>query len=677
MSTSGINPLLTPQTFTGVSSFSSDLQQILQRAVQIASLPMQQLQINQADVLAQQKAFGDLENVVSNLTTSFSNLGVLGANGALAATTSNAAVATVQVTGSPSALNYTLNVVSAAAAAQASTNLALPDSTTTAPRANGLYTLTLGSNTQAFDLLATGSGRTAGTTGTATPSPPASVAVSFASGLAGSITANLNSFFVGNATVGGASAGDTVTVNFTSADSTINTGVTAVLAGGEDATALAGELNAQITGNASLNGKVSFSAVNGQLKLTESDTVGQGFTFTAGHTGTVTTGIESGGTIGGESAQEIAAALNAQVALNSTLHAAGVTFSNNGGQVQATAAAGKQFTFTATDIAQGTGFVSGLAGRTRVVGFANTLSGLAGYINSQDATLGVHATIINTSSNPSSPKYDLTLVADQTGVQTLTLNDSAATDLLPNGGTLGTNAVFSLNGGPNITNTSNTIANLAPGLNLTIIGSSAGVPINITVAKDRTSVLGDLQDFATRYNAVADYITTQVGQNAGPLAGSLALRQVETTLQSITGYSISTGAVQNMAGLGLFLDQNGHLSVDLPTFNGLTDPQFTDAVSFLGSTTTGFAGNAYSRLTQISDPTTGSIQNEQSFLTQSDQRLSDQIVAQQQQVNLLQTSLTAQLSQSDTLLAQLESQQSLLTGLFKDQQAISLEQTLA
>ena len=87
-----------------------------------------------------------------------------------------------------------------------------------------------------------------------------------------------------------------------------------------------------VVGN--LNGKVSFSDEGGNLKLVVSDTAGQGFTFTSSNTGTVVTGLEPGGTVGGHSAAEIAVALNAQVALNQTLVDAGVSFTAQGGEVR-------------------------------------------------------------------------------------------------------------------------------------------------------------------------------------------------------------------------------------------------------------------------------------------------------------------------------------------------------
>ena len=661
-----------PLTFTGISRFSEDLRTILQRAVNIASLPIQKMQLDQRRVLEQKTALGSLGALVSDLTSGFASLGLLGSRGAVTASTSNAAVATVTITGSPEPLNYTLSVTSAATAAQASTALTLADATTTAPRANGLYKLTVGATVDDFDLLATGSGRTAGTTGGSTPSPPVSVGVTFANGLSGSITANLNSFFVGTADVSGAAAADTVTVNFISSDSLINTSiVTDPLAGGEDAAALAAALNAKIAANADLNGKVSFSASSGKLKLIKSDAYGKGFTFTSSSTGAVVTGLSGGGTIGGHSAQEIADALNAQVALNATLTAAGVSFTVSSGQVKATATAGQKFTFTATDTAQSTGFVSGLAGKTRVVGYGNTLNGLRDYINSRETALGVHATVINTSADPAAPKYDLSLAATATGSKTLTLLDSALVDLLPAADTLGTNAVFSLNGGSNITNSSNLITGLVTGLNLTIVGpTAAGTTTSITVSKDRSAVKSEFDNFVIKYNSLLKGLNAHIGKTAGVLTGSSLVRQVHSVLRAITGHAGTTATIKSIAALGLELSKTGELSFTKTTFEALTEAQFSDAVTFIGSTTTGFAGQAYSKLTQLSDPVTGAIQTTQSFFDKSDERLSVSIGQAQERVRILQSSLTVQFQQSDTLLARLESQQTLLVGLFLEQRAI-------
>ena len=95
------------------------------------------------------------------------------------------------------------------------------------------------------------------------------------------------------------------------------------------------------------------------LKVVLSDQAGQAFSFTATTSNPAfTTGLEGGATLGGHSAEEIAAALNAQVALDSSLSAAGIRFAAVGGEVKIDGDA--SFDFTVLENAQGTGFASGL-----------------------------------------------------------------------------------------------------------------------------------------------------------------------------------------------------------------------------------------------------------------------------------------------------------------------------
>ena len=208
-----------------------------------------------------------------------------------------------------------------------------------------------------------GTGRTAGTAGAATPAPPVSIDVTFSGGVTGSITAVLDSFFVAAAAPAGPAAGDTASITFTSADGSIErTITTAPLLGSEDAAALATRLNDQIALDPDLAGLITFSDSGGSIKVVLSDQAGQGFTFTSETSNVAfTTGLEAGGTLGGHSAEEIAAALNAEVAADAALTAAGIRFSAVQGEVRIDGDDAFDFTIVDNDPAV-TGFVSGLAG---------------------------------------------------------------------------------------------------------------------------------------------------------------------------------------------------------------------------------------------------------------------------------------------------------------------------
>ena len=648
---------LPPISFTGFSEFSDQFATILEHTFEVASLPIQGLQTEQTLLLAEKQELGQLESLIQDLEGEFASLGLLGATTAVTASSSTATVASVLVTGTPSQGSFDIVVTSAASTAQEASVTGLANTNVAALRADGLYDLTLDATTTNIDLLTIGSGRTAGTTGATTPSPPVSVQIDFTNGLAGSITADLNSFFVASQAPATIGAGDTISVTFVSEDTTINEGITTVALTGSETTAdIATLLNDQITANANLNGKVSFSDEGGNLKLVVADTAGQGFTFTSSSTGTVVSGLEAGGTVGGHSAEEIAAALNAQVALNQTLVSAGVAFTAEGGEVRVTG--NQAFDITGTDSAQGTGFISGLAGTQSVLGFANTLEGLRDYLNTNTTTLGVKATIINTSSDPDNPEYHLNLTANETGATTLTLKDSASADLLTTTNQ-GTDAVFTVNGLP-VTNSGNTITDFSPGLTLTIEDAGS---TTVTVATNRAAISNTLADITISYNALLAEIKTHVGEAAGILSGNIVVRQAQQTLRDITSFQ-GTGSIKSMVELGLELDEDGLLSLNSTTFNNLADAQVLDALTFISDTTTGFAGTARTHLKDLADPVTGQIQTAIGFLNESDATLTDKIAETQERVDRLIANVEAQFAATDLLLSQLETQQSTLKTLF-------------
>jgi flagellar hook-associated protein 3 FlgL len=212
----------------------------------------------------------------------------------------------------------------------------------------------------------TGNGRAAITPGAAPPSPPLGVGVAFSGDVDGVISADLDSFFVAAAPPGGPVGGETISVTFASSDGTTNTTITTPpLAGGESTAQIAALLNTEVAANPALAGGFTFSDGGGNLKLVEYDTVGSGYAFTSSATGGLVTGLEAGGRVGGQSGEEIAAALNARVAADPALAKAGIGFTAVNGELQVDSKV--DISFTTIDFARGTSFQSGLAG-THLVG---------------------------------------------------------------------------------------------------------------------------------------------------------------------------------------------------------------------------------------------------------------------------------------------------------------------
>ena len=136
--------------FTGNSQFSSAFQQVIQRAVSFASLPMQQMQNEVSTLQAQSSELNTLNGDFSSLQSALSNL-----NGALglisyASTSSDDDVATTTLSGIPSTGTYTVEVDRTGTYASAMSNDGLP--TVSDPTSSGIsdasqFTLTVGTST--------------------------------------------------------------------------------------------------------------------------------------------------------------------------------------------------------------------------------------------------------------------------------------------------------------------------------------------------------------------------------------------------------------------------------------------------------------------------------------------------------------------------------------------------
>ena len=144
---------ITPLTITGVSTFSENLQTIMQRAVSVASLPVQILQNEQSDLLVQKQLLTDLRSAVASLADAIADLGALGGSKALGVTTSNANRVTASVTGSLAPAVYTITeIASVAKAASENTTSGFATADSSAVDADGTLELVLGSNTYTINL---------------------------------------------------------------------------------------------------------------------------------------------------------------------------------------------------------------------------------------------------------------------------------------------------------------------------------------------------------------------------------------------------------------------------------------------------------------------------------------------------------------------------------------------
>jgi flagellar hook-associated protein 2 len=123
----------TPLVFTGISSYSADFNTVLKRAVAIASLPLQKLQNDDADILSKKTLLGGLTASVASFAASVEELGTVASNRAIVATSSNSAKVSAVYAGATSSASYTISDITSVAAAASETTLTGYADTTTAP----------------------------------------------------------------------------------------------------------------------------------------------------------------------------------------------------------------------------------------------------------------------------------------------------------------------------------------------------------------------------------------------------------------------------------------------------------------------------------------------------------------------------------------------------------------
>jgi flagellar capping protein FliD len=206
-------------------------------------------------------------------------------------------------------------------------------------------------------------------------------------------------------------------------------------------------------------------------------------------------------------------------------------------------------------------------------------------------------------------------------------------------------------------------------MTFTIAGqTAAGQTVTLSAASDPTQISAGLQDFVSKYNAVASQLSAQYGPAAGMLSGNPLIWGIQAAMRGLVNYN-GTGVIKSLSALGIELDSHGQMTFNQTTtdptqhiaFNSLSSAQIAGAFSFLGSATTGFGGLS-AKLTQFSDPITGAIEAQQDQFDAADTRIGDQVTAMTARVNAMQATLSAKLQAADTQLAQMQSQQQLLTS---------------
>jgi len=264
--------------------------------------------------------------------------------------------------------------------------------------------------------------------------------------------------------------------------------------------------------------------------------------------------------------------------------------------------------------------------------------------------------------SPTSPNYQLVIQSSNLGTVGIQLNDG--TNNLLTSLSTGASASYTVDGQPpgGITTNSSTVT-VAPGLNVTLEGAGSAT---VSVTGSLTNVSNALQSFVTAYNSAVIELQRNNGQSGGALTGDSTVLSMEQTLAQIGSYTGSSGSITSLTQLGVEFTQQGTLTFDPTAIGNLSQSQITDALSYLGSPTTGgFLQFATNSLNAITDPVTGVIATETQSLQNENTQDQQEIADDQARITQLQQNLNAQMAQADALIANLQYQNQFLTGLFQ------------
>jgi flagellar hook-associated protein 2 len=248
----------------------------------------------------------------------------------------------------------------------------------------------------------------------------------------------------------------------------------------------------------------------------------------------------------------------------------------------------------------------------------------------------------------------------------------------------GTNAVFTVNGGPTQTSASNTLSAAAlgvPGLSVTVDSKDTQT---IEVQADTTALSTAIQGFITNFNTLQTDIgtDTQITTNNGTtstsvLSGLFDVSNWASSLQS-AAFSAGDGLTGSFTGLdSLGIDFNGttgQLTIaDQGKLTSALAQNPTGVQAFFQTAHTGFGSLMNAAIADV----TGQQTSEKSNLSAQSTDLGTHITAMQTQLDAEQAQLDAEFEAMETALSSLQNQSSALTSMFSGTSATTSSSNLS
>jgi flagellar hook-associated protein 2 len=287
-------------------------------------------------------------------------------------------------------------------------------------------------------------------------------------------------------------------------------------------------------------------------------------------------------------------------------------------------------------------------------------------INGSSADTGVKATAVKVADG----SYRLIAESTKTGAASaFTLTKGDGSDLL--GGAAvrtGTDAQINMGLGITATSSTNTFADIVPGVSITLDPTTVvGTTSNVNVARNSSGISASLGSFVDQINALLTKIDTQTAVKkdttaAGVLVGDSTARALRDQLLNTVFGDSST----SMATYGIQTDRYGKLVFDSATFEKAyaADPAGTAATFTTGTPPAqdGWAARVLSVAKGASDSIDGTFASAINGHTTTVTRLQKSIEDWDTRLELRRTTLERQYTALETALSTLQSQSSWLSS---------------
>lgn len=317
--------------------------------------------------------------------------------------------------------------------------------------------------------------------------------------------------------------------------------------------------------------------------------------------------------------------------------------------------------------------VGGTATTVTTATGGETLAQLASQINSTTG-LGLTASVITDPSgsllsivsNTSGSKGNFSLSASLAD----TSNSNAAVTFAQ--GQTGADASLTIDG-VSITSGSNTVTNAIPGVTFQLLSASSSTPVQVEITNNNAAVETAVNSFVNAYNQVVKDMNAEEGKDSSgnplPLYGNPNLSMIQSQLQSALTFlqSSGSGSVTSITQLGIDVNNDGTLTYNSSTLDGLLNTNYQDVVNFLqqGSGYTSFGSNFTTTLNNLGNAAPDgaiylALQSDQA----TEQSLNTDISNENAIITTQQQQLTAELNQANYTLTQIPQQLDYVNELY-------------